>query len=291
MKVLVLGRNGQLGRCLEDQLITTAHQTFFTSRPELDITDLRATRDKISRVKPDVVINPAAYTSVDAAEAEPEEADLVNHLAVANIAQICADVGSVLIHFSTDYVFDGEANVPYKEGTRTNPLGVYGKTKLLGELAIQQSGCKYLVIRTAWMFSEYGNNFVKTMLWLGTEKDELSVVGDQVGCPTYAQDIAKAIVHMLAYLDDEKTFGVYHFCGDGQCSWYQFAYETFQEAKQFDLGTPNHLHSISSTEYPTPAKRPNYSVLDCNKSLKVFGILPSDWKAGISNVLSLLKAG
>lgn len=289
MKLLVLGKNGQLGLCLADQLISTSHQTIFVSRVELDITDLRTTRDKITQISPDVIINAAAYTAVDGAEAEPEKADLVNHLAVKNIAQICAQLKIVLIHISTDYVFDGKARVPYKESALTNPRSVYGKTKLKGELVIQQSGCKYLVIRTAWVFSEYGNNFMKTMLRLGADRDELSIVGDQFGCPTYAQDIAKVIVSMLDYLGDEAVFGVYHFSGGEQCSWFEFGHAIFQEAGEFGLLTPNNLRSISTTEYPTPAKRPYYSVLDSYKTLKVFGVFPSDWRAGILNVLRKLQ--
>ena len=223
------------------------------------------------------------------AEENKQTADLINHLAVANVANICVEIGCWLVHLSTDYVFDGTASRPYREIDITNPQSVYGVTKLNGEYAIQASGCKYLIVRTAWVFSEYGNNFMKTMLRLGTDRDELSIVGDQVGCPTYAQDIAKTIVHMMDYLGDEDVVGVYHFSGDEQCSWFQFGHEIFKKAGEVGFSTPNNLQSIPTSEYPTPAKRPGYSVLDSRKSLKVFGVLPSDWKIGISNVLRKLQ--
>ena len=285
----MLGANGQLGRCLADQLSGTEHETILTSRSEIDVTDFVATRVKISQINPDVVINASAYTGVDDAESETQKADLVNHLAVANIAAICTDIESVLIHMSTDYVFDGEASAAYREGAQTNPQGVYGKTKLLGELAIQRSGCEYLVIRTAWVFSEYGNNFMKTMLRLGAERDELSIVGDQIGCPTYAQDLARAIVAMLPKVESNQCeYGLYHYCGDSACSWFEFAEAIFKQAKERGFKVPNRINSISTAEYPTPAKRPAYSVLDCSKVTTAFDITASNWRQGIVDVLDRL---
>ena len=289
MRVLVLGSQGQLGRCLSDQLNSSEHELIYTSREEIDIADLDATKIKIADINPCVVINASAYTAVDKAEEEWQVADLINHLAVANIANTCKELECWLIHVSTDYVFDGAASEPYRETDITNPQSVYGESKLNGEYAVQSSGCKYLIVRSAWVFSEYGNNFLKTMLRLGAVRDQLSVVGDQVGCPTYAQDIATAIVQMLDYLADENIVGVYHFCGDEQCSWFQFGCEIFQKAREFGFSTPNNVHSISTSEYPTPAMRPGYSVLDSHKALKVFGTLPSDWRAGISKVLVKLQ--
>lgn len=289
MKILILGSNGQLGRSLFDQFRSTEHELIFTSREEIDIADFGATKIKITDINPDVIINASGYTAVDRAEEDRQTANLINHLAVANIANICFTMSCWLIHVSTDYVFDGTASRPYREIDITNPQSIYGATKLNGEYAIQASGCNYLIVRTAWVFSEYGNNFLKTMLRLGADRDELSIVGDQFGCPTYAQDIAKAIVRMLDYLADEDIVGVYHFSGDVQCSWFQFGHEIFQKAGEFGFLTPNNLHAISTIEYPTPATRPGYSVLDSHKFLKVFGISPSDWKTGISNVLSKLQ--
>ena len=169
MKILVLGSNGQLGRCLADQFSGTDYETIFTSRADIDIADLSGAKDKITKLRPDLIINASAYTAVDKAEQDRDMAYLINHEAVANIAQICAELGCGLIHVSTDYVFDGTATQPYKEADATNPQGVYGDSKLQGELAIQASGCQHLIIRTAWVFSEYGNNFLKTMLRLGSE--------------------------------------------------------------------------------------------------------------------------
>jgi|TARA_B110000503_G_scaffold35328_1_gene57722 dTDP-4-dehydrorhamnose reductase len=291
MRVLMLGANGQLGRCLADQLMGANHETILTSRSEIDITDFSATRVKISQINPDVVINASAYTGVDDAESKTQKADLVNHLAVANIAYICADIESVLIHISTDYVFDGEASAAYGEEAQTNPQGVYGKTKLLGDIAIQQSGCKHLIIRTAWVFSEYGNNFMKTMLRLGAERDELSIVGDQIGCPTYAQDLARAIVAMLPKVESNQwQYGVYHYCGDSACSWYEFAEAIFKQAKECGFKVPNRINSITTVDYPTPAKRPAYSVLDCSTITTAFDITASNWRQGIVDVLNRLDS-
>lgn len=291
MKVLVLGANGQLGRCLVDQLVDSDHESIFTSRLELDIADFLSTRSKITQISPDVVINASAYTSVDDAEVELEQADLVNHLAVANIAQICADIDSVLVHISTDYVFDGNASIPYLEEAQTNPKTVYGQTKWLGELAVQQSGGKYLIIRTGWVFSEYGNNFMTTMLRLGQQRNELSIVGDQIGCPTYGQDLAGAIIAIVAKIESKVyEYGAYHYCGDRPCSWYEFAGAIFNHAKQHGLKVPSRIHSISTADYPTPAKRPSYSVLDCSKLLAEFDIAASNWQKGIINALGRLDA-
>ena len=209
MKILVLGCKGQLGRCLNDQLINTDHEVIYTSREQIDIADFEVTKSKILEISPDLIINATAYTAVDKAEEDQKTANLINHLAVKNIADICNQLECWLIHVSTDYVFDGNSKVPYKEDDETNPQGAYGETKLKGELAIQASGCKHIIIRTAWVFSEYGNNFLKTMLRLGAERDELSIVGDQIGCPTYAQDIARSIIATLPYLSLEKIYRVF----------------------------------------------------------------------------------
>lgn len=289
MKVLVLGCKGQLGRCLNDQLTNTEYEVTYTSRDQIDIADFEESRIKITHLAPDVVINASAYTAVDDAEENKHAADLINHLAVANIANTCNELGCWLIHVSTDYVFDGSASRPYREFDITNPQSVYGETKLNGEYSIQASECKHIIVRTAWVFSEYGNNFMKTILRLGADRDELRIVGDQVGCPTYAQDVAKAIVCMLDFLTDEDIVGVYHFSGDKQCSWYNFGLEIFRKAEEIGCSVPNNVHSILTKEYPTPAIRPAYSVLDSHKFLEVFGVLPSDWRAGILNVLLKLQ--
>ncbi|MDC0076220.1 dTDP-4-dehydrorhamnose reductase [Gammaproteobacteria bacterium] len=290
MKVLVLGCKGQLGHCLYDQLIKTDYEVVFLSRVDFDIGDLSSLSKNVSLIKPDLVINASAYTAVDKAEDDKQMADLINHGAVAKLANVCKALNAWLIHVSTDYVFDGTATKPYSEDDKTNPQGIYGDSKLNGELAITRSGCNHIIIRTAWVFSEYGNNFMKTMLKLGAEKNKLSVVGDQKGCPTYAQDIAKVIVCMLARLGDKDIIGTYHFSGDRECSWFDFALEIFEQARNYGLCTPKVIESITTSEYPTPAKRPCYSVLDNNKIHKAFGVVPSDWRLGITSVLTSLQS-
>ena len=289
MKILVLGSKGQLGQCLNDQLAITEHDVVYTSRGEIDIADFEVTKSQILEISPDIVINATAYTAVDKAEEEHQVADRINHLAVANIASICNRLDCWLIHVSTDYVFDGNSEVPYKEDNPTNPQGVYGDSKLKGEAAIEASGCKYLIIRTAWVYSEYGNNFLKTMLRLGADRDELSIVGDQIGCPTYAQDIAKSIVSILSCLDlKDSSSGIYHYCGDEPCSWYDFARAIFLEAEVQGLKTPSYVKSITTADYPTPAIRPAYSVLDCSKIESCFEVTSSSWRDGIKIVIDSL---
>ena len=290
MKILVLGSKGQLGQCLNDQLAITDHDVVYTSRGQIDIADFEVTKNKILEIAPDVVVNATAFTAVDKAEEEHQAADRINHLAVANIASICNRLDCWLIHVSTDYVFDGNSEVPYKEDNLTNPQGVYGGSKLKGEGAIEASGCKYLIIRTAWVYSEYGNNFLKTMLRLGADRDELSIVGDQIGCPTYAQDIAKSIVSILSCLDlKDSSSGIYHYCGDEPCSWYDFACAIFLETEVQGLKTPSYVKSITTADYPTPAIRPAYSVLDCSKIESCFDVTSSNWRDGIKIVIDRLE--
>jgi len=287
MKILVLGSKGQLGLCVTDQLVKTNHKVVYTSRSEIDISDFGDTRKKIESINPDIVINLTAYTSVDKAENEKIKAELINHLAVANIANTCEKVGCWLIHISTDYVFDGRASYPYSEVDRTNPKSVYGRSKLDGELAIQSSGCKYLILRTAWIFSEYGKNFVKTMLRLGAQHDTLKIVGDQFGCPTYGPDIAKSIVRSLCVLDTKQTKLVYHYAGYPACSWSQFAKVIFDEAYNSNkfLKKPT-IVSVTSEEYLTLAERPLNSMLDSSKFSADFGCKASVWIDGVRSVIN-----
>ena len=290
MKILVLGSKGQLGQCLNDQLAITEHDVVYTSRGQIDIAEIEVTKAQMLEISPDIVINATAYTAVDRAQEEHQVADRINHLAVANIASICKQLDCWLIHVSTDYVFDGNSEVPYKEDNPTNPQGIYGDSKLKGEEAIKASGCKYLIIRTAWVYSEYGNNFLKTMLRLGADSHELSIVGDQIGCPTYSQDIAKTIVSILSCLNLEgSSSGTYHYCGDEPCSWYDFARAIFLEAEVQGLKTPSHVKSITTADYPTPAVRPAYSVLDCSKIESCFDVTSSSWRDGIKIVINRLQ--
>ena len=289
MKILVLGCKGQLGRCLNDQLKSTDHEVIYTSREQIDIADFEKTKNKILKTSPDLIINATAYTAVDNAEEDQETTNLINHLAVKNIADICNQLECWLIHVSTDYVFDGNSKVPYREDDQTNPQGAYGETKLKGELAIQASGCKHIIIRTAWVFSEYGNNFLKTMLRLGAERNELSIVGDQIGCPTYAQDIARSIVEIVPQLNSREYNSIYHYCGDQPCSWYDFANTIFDQAMINNSKIPSIVNSIKTSAYPTPAKRPAFSVLDCSKIENECGVHSSNWQEGIRQVIRKIE--
>ena len=289
MKILVLGSKGQLGRCLRDHLDNTSHEVTYTSREQIDITNFEETENKVVDIAPHLIINTAAYTAVDKAEENAAIANLVNNLAVDNIAQICSLLDIWLVHVSTDYVFDGLSEIPYKENDITNPQGVYGLTKLKGELAIQTSSCKHIIIRTAWVFSEYGNNFVKTMLRIGADRDELQIVEDQFGSPTYAQDIARSIVEIVPQLNSQKTNGLYHYCGDRPCSWYTFATKIFEQAKANNLRTPATISPLETDTYPTNAKRPSFSVLDCSKIESEFGVRVSDWYGGVTQVIRRLS--
>jgi len=290
MKILVLGSSGQLGRCLYDQLSESSYELVFSSRTEIDLSNFSSLKNNILSIKPDLIINASAYTAVDKAEDEPKIANLINNFAVKELADLCHELNSWLIHISTDYVFDGTAILPYKEDEQTNPQCIYGKSKLKGEQAIKTSGAKYIIIRTAWVFSEYGNNFLKTMLRLGEGKNELNIVGDQVGCPTYAQDLAKAIVSMLPTITlDKMNSEVFHFCGDQPCTWYEFAQSIFLEADNFGFKIPTQVNSIETINYPTPATRPAYSVLECSKIRKTFLVPPSNWRDGIRSALKKMK--
>ena len=286
MKILVLGSKGQLGLCLSEELILTQHNVNLSSRVEIDVCDFDATKASITLINPDVIINATAYTAVDKAEEDQAAAYLVNHFAVSNLAVICNELNCWLIHLSTDYVYDGKSTRSYVETDDTNPQSVYGISKLKGEAAIEASGSKFLIIRTAWVFSEFGSNFLKTMVRLGVENKRLNIVGDQIGCPTYARDIAKAIVCTLPFLSRNQESGIYNYAGNKSCSWADFAKRIFQEA--INLGEMKNMPevvSIPSKEYLTPAVRPMNSRLDSSRFEAHFGYKASDWEAGISNAL------
>lgn len=289
MRILVLGSNGQLGMCLQDQISKNNLNVICASRNEIDITNFKLVEEKILQIRPDVIINAAAYTSVDLAENEEHIANLTNHLAVENIARLCKKLDSWLIHISTDYVFDGSSNTPYKENDPTNPACVYGSTKLKGEKSIQLIDCKYLIIRTGWIFSEYGKNFLKSMLLMSDKQQQINIVSDQYGCPTYAQDLAKTIMVILEQLEKKDDIkGIYHYSGDIACSWYEFAEEIFKRLKIYRKLETFKLSPISTIDYKTLAKRPQFSVLDNTYVINKFNVASSDWKKGVSEVLSIL---
>lgn len=286
MTILVIGSSGQLGKCLYDKLYKIEEEVIFINRAQLDVCSLEAIINIFKLHNPTIVINASAYTLVDDAEDNTHTANLINNIAVKNIADQCFIFGSKLIHFSTDYVFDGKASVPYKEDSKINPISIYGKTKYYGEEAIKKSNCQYLILRTSWVFSEYGNNFLKTMLQIGRDRNELNIVNDQIGCPTYAQDIAKVIISMLPSTALNKTnSGIFHFCGDHSCTWYEFAKFIFLEAKALGLKTPEKVNPIKTMDYPTLAVRPSYSVLECSKIKNTFNVSRSNWRIEIKNII------
>lgn len=281
MKVLLTGSKGQLGSCFQDRL-PAGWEIWATDSDVLDITDLNAVRVAVTNFQPDIIVNAAAYTAVDKAETEHELATLINKVGPENLAVAANVVGARLVHVSTDYVFDGTASTPYIETDVTNPLGVYGLTKLDGEIAVAAVQPEAIIIRTAWVFSEYGNNFVKTMLRLAKERDTLSIVADQRGCPTYAGDIAQAIIDLL---QKNVSGGVYHFCGDKEVTWNEFAQSIFNIAVDNGrLSCSPEVKGISTDEYPTPAKRPAYSVLNCEK-INAVNIGRSHWVNALDAII------
>ena len=255
----------------------------FTDVAELDITDAGAVMDYVKEHAVDVVVNCAAYTNVDKAEDDYATADSINNKAVGYLAVACKTVGATLIHISTDYVFKGDGNVPCREDWHTDPLGVYGITKLAGENAIKFSGCNYLIFRTAWLYSPYGNNFVKTMSRLTSERDSLKVVFDQIGTPTYAADLAFVIYKVIDARMLDRT-GIYHFSNEGVCSWYDFAKEICEMS-----GNTCDIQPCHSDEFPSKVKRPHYSVLDKTKLKTVFGFVVPYWKDSLGKCIDRLN--
>ncbi len=287
--ILLIGNNGQVGTELQHTL-SSNYKVFTVARPQIDLTQPDNLRQIIRETQPEIIINAAAYTAVDKAETEPEIAHTVNAIAPRIIAEESQKLGSFLIHISTDYVFNGNNNYPYQETDITNPLSVYGKTKLAGEIAIQNTCSQYIILRTAWVYGTYGkSNFVKTMLRLGKERPEVRVVADQIGSPTWAQDIALAITQIIPQLTAEIA-GIYHYTNSGVASWYDFTIAIFEEAEK--LGFPHKMTNvipITTPEYPTPAKRPAYSVLACEKISQVLGTYPPHWRQGLRLMLKELR--
>lgn len=290
LKVALTGANGQLGYQLAKKLADKV-TLLALDRAALDIANNVQVEQTLLAFAPDVIINAAAYTAVDKAEQEPELAKAINETGPQNLAKVAAKLDAVLIHVSTDYVFDGQSDKPYVETDATNPQSIYGLTKLNGEHAVTKYCAKHLILRTAWVFAEHGNNFVKTMLRIAQSRPELGVVADQIGGPTYAGDIAEAIIGMVTQLsaENEQRYGVYHYSGVPYVSWHQFSNAIFQHAvTQKIIDKEPHLNAIPTAKYPTPAKRPAFSMLNCSKIQREFGITPSDWTAALSN-LTLYK--
>lgn len=274
LNVLVTGGNGQLGNCLRVCTAASSDNYIFTDVAELDITDADAVMQAVTRNQVDVIVNCAAYTNVDKAESDVDFARLLNATAVKNLAEAAKAADATLIHISTDYVFGGTpGNLPWTEQDAPSPTGVYGQTKLEGEQAAEQSGCKALTIRTAWLYSEFGRNFVKTMLNLTATKPALNVVFDQVGSPTYAGDLAEAIAHIITERKFEGREGLYHYSNEGVCSWYDFT----QMIARLAGNTQCRISPCHSSEFPTPVKRPAYSVLDKTKFKQTFQLSVPYW--------------
>jgi len=279
MNILVTGANGQLGTHMRLKSTGSRHQYFFTDIEELDITDRHAIQLYVKEHAIQAIVNCAAYTNVDKAESDEITADRINHIAVGYMADTMASVGGLLVHISTDYVFGGALyNVPLVEDAATNPTGAYGRTKLAGEKAVLDSGCRYIIFRTAWLYSEYGKNFCKTMLNLTATKPNLSVVFDQVGTPTYAGDLASAIYSILENDLDKANEGIYHFSNEGVCSWFDFTKEIARQSGHNECD----IQPCHSSEYPTPVVRPSYSVLDKTKFKQTFHLPVPYWVDSLS---------
>ena len=285
LNILITGANGQLGRSLQRLGGVSPHNYICTDVAELDITDAGAVLRAVREQGIDVIVNCAAYTDVERAEEDEARADLLNHKAAAYLAAAAKETGATLIHVSTDYVFDGTAHTPYTEDVTPSPLGAYGRTKLAGERAVMSSGCRYLIFRTAWLYSEYGKNFLKTMLRLTSERERLQVVFDQIGTPTYAGDLALAIFSIIEAGRYAGNEGVYHFTDEGVCSWYDFATEIAAAAGHDKC----RIIPCHTSEFPTKATRPAYSVLDKTKFKQTFQMDIPHWREAMKYCLEKLR--
>lgn len=282
-KILITGGNGQLGS--ELRLLSKVYTQFewiFTDYQELDLCNLEKLESELTKINPQIIINCAAHTAVDKAESEFELSDVLNHQSVTVLAQWSHANDCQLIHVSTDYVFDGTASIALTETAQPNPINVYGVTKLAGEQACLRENPNAIIIRTSWVYSSFGNNFVKTMSRLMQERDSLNVVNDQIGSPTYAADLAQAIMTILT--QDTWQAGIYNFSNEGEISWYEFAL-AIQEIGHFDCN----ISGIPSSAYPTPAKRPQYSLLDKTKIKNTFGVVVPDYKVSLEKCMGLLQ--
>lgn len=282
-KILVTGAKGQLGS--ELNVLSSAYSQFewvFTDWQELDLCDLDNLQQNIAKINPQIIINCAAHTAVDKAESEVELSDVLNHQSVALMAKWSSQNNCQFIHVSTDYVFDGNSATALTETAPTNPINVYGVTKLAGEKACLRENPEAIIIRTSWVYSSFGNNFVKTMSRLMQEKDSLSIVNDQIGSPTYAADLAQTIMTIMVHSDWKS--GIYHFSNEGEISWYGFAL-AIQEIGGFEC----EISGIASSNYPTPAKRPMFSLLDKSKIKATFGVVVPEYKESLRKCMQLLR--
>lgn len=290
MKILVIGKSGQLARSLQELAHSFRHNVKALGRPELDLIDAATVVHAFERESPDLVINAAAYTAVDRAEEEEELAFAINAQGPAILSEQCARRNIPLIHISTDYVFDGAKPAPYREDDPLSPLGVYGRSKAKGEQAVMERAEKYIILRTAWVYSPFGHNFVKTMLRLAGERDKILVVDDQYGSPTYAPHLAKAIAAIIARLADDEMdspWGVYHAAGGEETTWCGLAREIFARSREGG-GAFAKIVPVTTKDYPAPARRPANSRLDCSKLQRVFGIALPRWREGVAECVGRL---
>lgn len=286
MKILIIGSSGQVGRCLKDEFLKTDFNLKFLGRDNLDICDTSELKKICKSYKPHFIINATAYTNVDQAENSRDEAYQINYHAVKSLALICKEIDSTLIHISTDYVFDGKLTRPYKEDDITNPINIYGSSKLKGENAIVSSKCKYIILRTAWIYSEYRKNFLKTIVNLARKRKELKIIDDQHGSPTYARHLAKAIVFIIPYINHKNNCEVYNYAGDIDCSWAVFANKIINEAEKCKLiKSKPEIIKINSSEYITLAERPINSRLNSSKFESTFVYKSSNLATGIAETL------
>jgi len=285
MRLLIAGANGQLGR--EMVLAARGHDVLALGSDKLNITDAHAVNAAVESFKPDAVVNAAAYTAVDKAESDRNQAFAVNRDGPANLAAACSTAGIPLIHVSTDYVFDGSKSSAYVEDDPTGPLGAYGESKLAGEQAVRTHCARHVILRTSWLFSMHGNNFVKTMLRLGAEREEIGVVADQHGCPTGSGELASGIMHVLECGRD--AWGTYHFCQPEPTTWHGFAKAILDEARRQGVKLKvNHVKPIVTSEYPTPATRPANSVMNCSRFESTFGFRIRTWHESLAEVIATL---
>ena len=290
MKLLVVGSNGQLGWEVLNAAKDRGLECEGIDTPQFDITDRGAVERTVGRGEFSLIVNAAAYTAVDEAEVKRDEAFAVNAGGPGDLAFVCAKNHLPLIHISTDYVFDGNKTSPYKESDPICPIGTYGESKAAGEKAVREALEAHVILRTSWLYSSHGNNFVKTILRLASEREELRVVADQYGCPTYAADLAAAIIDLAKQISRRGSvqWGVYHYCGHGVTTWYGFAQQICQLAKKHRALQVKRIEAISTEEYPTPARRPPYSALDCSKIKSVFSIQTRPWQDSLAEMLARL---
>ena len=288
--ISIIGSNGQLGWELVRQGEARGLKILALDYPEIDIGDPTSIDSRMDSRQIDLIINAAAYTAVDRAESEPQAALAVNRDGPANLAKKCRDRGVPLIHVSTDYVFDGTKKGAYIEEDPVAPLGVYGESKAAGEAEVRKHLPEHIVVRTAWLCGVHGNNFVKTILRMGREKDTLRVVSDQYGCPTFVADLADAVLEMAKQAENKVSvpWGTYHYCGKGKTTWHAFAETIFKIAGRHEEFAVKEILPISTAEYPTPVKRPANSVLDCTKIERYFGIQPRPWRESLAEMIERL---